>query len=149
MEKYFKHMAFIYLFALLPGIINFANSLYANELTTMNLLASGLFLFCCMGYGFYCGSKNMSSFIIFNFAYWAISMGIIFIGDYIDLKVFTLLAVSTSVIPMYGLRYFLSESNINDPMNFGLLIFIILMVSLFGYFIGKMRYQAQQVKSAL
>jgi len=112
------------------------NSIYASEVTTINIVATAFFLFAWFIYGFYSGNKKSEHFIIINLVFWSINIVTTLIQFFIGKFFMYILPIYFSYVPMYGLLYFINHKNIMAPFSYCLLILTIVLVSTIGYIIG-------------
>jgi hypothetical protein len=134
--KYFKHLIVSFLIALVPLIINISNAYQSKDLGKENIISTALFIVAWVLYGFYCGNRKSEGFVLFIFTSWSANIVIIIIHHLINISFLYVFPVFTSLIPMYGLYYFINSTNMNAPLSYCILILPILIFTLIGYKVG-------------
>lgn len=134
--KYNDHLGFLLIVTLIPIIFNFANSLYAINISPINIIATSFFLIAWLIYGVRCGLKFELSFLIFAFVLWgiAITLGIGYLISKIES--FLLYHVFFLFLPMYPIEYYFRSIGIQQPTDMFILPIPIMVVSIIGFTIG-------------
>jgi len=95
-----------------------------------------------MVYGFYTGYNKAKNFLVFNFVFWSLNLGLTIIHNTIKpLDLLYIFPVYTVLTPMYGLHYFIGHSHIVSRLTgYCLMIIPPLACSILGYLLGLMKY---------
>ena len=139
--SYKRYILFSLIIALPGALINVKNILYANSVSVVNIISTLLFIAAWMVYGFYAGYNKAKSFLIFNFIFWSLNLGLTIIHSIKDIDFLYIFTIYTSFVPMYGLYYFITHSNMASRLvGYCLLIITPLTCSILGYLMGLMKY---------
>jgi hypothetical protein len=144
-------MAVSFLVALPITLFNITAALTGNSISVLHIVATALYLVYWMVYGFYTGYKKAKNFLIFNFIFWGLNLGLIIMEYTIELGEFYLLFIIplyNVLVPMFGLHYFIRNSHIVSPfIGYCLMIIPPLACSISGYLLGLMKYNLKRKKS--
>jgi len=142
----FKIYIIVSLLVALPiTLINITAAAYANSVSVLNIGATALYLIYWMAYGFHTGYNKAKNFLIFNFIFWGLNLGLMIMMYTIELGEFYLLSiipVYNVLAPMYGLHYFIGHSHMVSRLTgYYLMIIPPLACSILGYLLGLMKYK--------
>jgi hypothetical protein len=127
---------FSFSIAFLAVIINFGRFVYANSIDILNIVSTILFLAAWVKYGFYWGCKKDRNFMWITLVYWGINVAAVIIRQLFDNILIYMFTMYVSIIPMYGLYYFMQNLYIDHFTLDNLLILSIVVFSTLGYIIG-------------
>jgi len=134
MNKYLKYLLFAIIIAI-PGLIfNLKNSIYADEISVMNVITTIIYFVGWFIYGFNNGNKKEKSFVIFTMIYWSIECFLYLICYNCSLVILYPITLF-NIIPMYSLNYLLK---IELPYGVFVEILIIFSVVTIGYLSGNL-----------
>ncbi len=123
-------------------LINITSAVYTNSISVLNIVATALFLVYWMVYGFYAGYNKAKNFLIFNYIFWGLNLGLLIMQHTIE-RFYLLLIIPlyNVVIPMQGLHYFIDNSHIVSRLTGYCLIMIPpITCSILGYLLGLRKY---------
>jgi hypothetical protein len=95
-------------------------------------------------YGFYWGCKKDKSFIRITLVYWGINVAFVIIKQLFDIIFVYVFTLYISVIPMYGLHYFIQNLNKSPFISDNLVILSIVIFSILGY-VSAFIYSKQKI----
>jgi len=132
LNKYFKYLIFCICIAM-PGLIfNLKNSIYADEISVMNVITTVIYFVGWFIYGFKNGKNKEKDFVVFALIYWSIEC-FLYLICYNYAIVILYPITLFNIIPMYALNYLLK---IALPYGVFVEILIIFSVITIGYLYG-------------
>jgi len=131
-NSYLKFIACAILITFPFTIINLANSIYANNVSVINIICTLLFILSWLVFSLIQGYKKQSSFKKFIMGYWLLSLLSAWLGNLLGLS--AALFALFNLVPMYGLYYYVQKSF--SGINY-ILILLVMIISWTGFLIGE------------